>query len=281
MQLPENFSARGIETHRITFLGQELRYALFGRSDAARTMLFFNGIGASLDTAATFASHFRDTRILIFDVPGVGGSPTPSIPYRMTWLTRMAARLLDALKIDKVDVFGVSWGGAVAQQFAYDFPQRTLSLVLAATSAGSVMVPGNPRVLMKMATPKRYTDPSYMLTVGPDIYGGLLRRDSSLLHQHAAIMKANSQRGYFYQILAGMGWTSWLWLPRIKVPALVIMGDDDPIVPVVNGRILVSRLPDARLEIMDCGHLFILTNPAGSADLIERFLDRARRGRPA
>jgi pimeloyl-ACP methyl ester carboxylesterase len=75
--------------------------------------------------------------------------------------------------------------------------------------------------------------------------------------------------------LAGVGWTSWLWLPQIKVPVLIMMGADDPIVPLVNGRILASRLPDVRLEVVDCGHLFILTHPEETAGTIERFLFEA------
>ena len=58
----------------------------------------------------------------------------------------------------------------------------------------------------------------------------------------------------------------------IALSVLILMGGDDPIVPVVNGRILASRLPDARLKVMDCGHLFILTDPAGTAAAIEAFL---------
>ena len=55
------------------------------------------------------------------------------------------------------------------------------------------------------------------------------------------------------------------------MPVLIMMGADDPIVPVVNGRILADRLPDARLEMVDCGHLFILTDPAEPPP-IESFL---------
>ena len=47
--------------------------------------------------------------------------------------------------------------------------------------------------------------------------------------------------GYLFQLLAVAGWTSWLWLPQFKLPALIMMGADDPIVPVVNGRILADE----------------------------------------
>lgn len=260
------------EIRMIDVGGQKVRTAIYGPANASRTLLVYNGIGASLETVEPFAARFTDTRIVTFDVPGVGESPTPAIPYRFTWVARLTARILDRLGIDEVDVFGVSWGGAAAQQFVHDYPGRARTLTLAATSAGFVMVPGNIRVLMKMATPKRYTDPDHMLKIGPDIYGGQLRFNSALLQEHALALKSSSSRGYIYQLLAGAGWTSWLWLPRLRLPALVLMGGDDPIVPVANGRILVGRLPDARLEIMDCGHLFVLTDPAGTAKRIERFI---------
>lgn len=252
--------------------GQDLRAGFLGPPDASRTLLVFNGIGASLETVAPFAEQFKNTRILTFDVPGVGGSPTPVLPYRLTWLSRCATRLLDKLDIGAVDVFGLSWGGALAQQFVLDNPDRCRTLTLAATSAGFMMVPGKISALSKMVTPRRYTDPDYMLKVGPDIYGGLLRVDRKILEEHAKKMQSSPDRGYLYQLLAGVGWTSWFWLPQIKIPVLIMMGSDDPIVPVVNGRILAGRLPDARLEIVDCGHLFVLTHPGRTAATIESFI---------
>ncbi len=261
--------------------GQELRVAMMGSADAKRTLLVFNGIGASLETVAPFAERFRRTRILTFDVPGVGGSPAPKLPYRLSWLSRLAGRLLDKLDISRVDVFGVSWGGALAQQFVHDHLERSRTLTLAATAAGLVMVPGDPRVLAKLATPRRYTDPDYMRMVGPDIYGGQLRVDPRRLEEHASMLRTGSSRGYLFQLLAGVGWTSWFWLPQFKLPVLIMMGADDPIVPLLNGRILASRLPDARLEVVDCGHLFILTHPEETARTIERFLLEAPAMEPA
>ena len=163
----------------------------------------------------------------------------------------------------------------------HDHPERSRTLTLAATSAGFVMVPGDPRVLSKLATPRRYTEPDYLLAVGPDIYGGRLRSDPRLLEEYAAALCAGSSRGYLFQLLAGVGWTSWLWLPQLRLPVLIMMGADDPIVPVVNGRILASRLPDARLEVVDCGHLFILTHPEETAQTVERFLLDAAAMEPA
>jgi poly(3-hydroxyoctanoate) depolymerase len=63
------------------------------------------------------------------------------------------------------------------------------------------------------------------------------------------------------------------WLPTLRQPTLVLAGDDDPIVPLVNARILARRIPRARLQVVHGGgHLFILERPAGMAELVARFL---------
>jgi len=261
-----------IKTQTLTSMNQDWNVAVFGPADADRTLLLCNGIGASVETIGPFVKHFRRTRLIAFDVPGVGGSPTPALPYRFSNLTRMLNDILDQLGVGQVDVFGVSWGGALAQQFAYDFQHRCSSLCLAATAAGMVMVPGNINVLRKMATPKRYTDPDYMLKVGAEIYGGELAFNQELLKEHTMAMRAGDRRGYLYQLMAGAGWTSFFWLSQIKLPTLILMGDDDPLVPPINGKIMLKRLPNATLETVNCGHMFVLTQAEQIAARIETFL---------
>jgi poly(3-hydroxyalkanoate) depolymerase len=256
----------------ITLGSQALRYADGGARDAPRTLLLFNGIGASVETVAKFIAGFERTRVIAFDAPGVGESPAPPLPYRLRNIANLAARLLDHLGVAVADVFGVSWGGAAAQEFAIRYPARCSTLTLAATSAGFVMVPGQPAVLMKLLSPRRYLDPTYLLQIGGQLYGGILRLERELLQVHATAMRAPSHRGYLYQLLATWGWTSWHRLERVSAPTLVLMGADDPIVPPVNGRILASRLRRARLETVDCGHLFVMTRPDETARRIERFM---------
>jgi poly(3-hydroxyalkanoate) depolymerase len=259
---------------------QVLRVAEGGAADADRTLLLFNGIGASVESTAQFAAQFERTRVVTFDVPGVGGSPTPLLPYRMRTVAALAAGLLDQLQLPVVDVFGVSWGGAAAQEFALRHPQRCRTLTLAATSAGFVMVPGQPAVLRRLLSPRRYLDPAHLLEVGGQLYGGVLRTERELLRLHAEALRSPSRLGYLFQLLAAFGWTSWLRLHRIQSPVLVLMGADDPIVPPINGRILALRLPDATVETVDCGHLFMLTRPRETAARVERFLAQPLRRAP-
>ena len=78
---------------------QAVRFAVGGASDAARTLLLFNGIGASVETAAPFIASFEHLRVIAFDAPGVGESPAPLLPYRFRDVARLAARLLDHLGV--------------------------------------------------------------------------------------------------------------------------------------------------------------------------------------
>jgi poly(3-hydroxyalkanoate) depolymerase len=255
--------------------GRELRVAHWRakRKDGRPPLLFFNGIGANIELIAPLAGWMPERDILTFDMPGVGGSPEPTIPYRAWMMARAAAKLLDATGYETADVMGVSWGGAMAQQFAFQYPARTGRLVLAATSAGMLMVPGKVSSLAKMADPRRYTDPDFMRRNFQSLYGG--NADGS--DSHVSRIAPPSRRGYFYQLIAMLGWTSAPFLPFLKAETLVLMGDDDQVVPLVNGRILASLIPNARLHIIKGGgHLFLVSQAAQTIPAVQTFLDERR-----
>jgi poly(3-hydroxyalkanoate) depolymerase len=259
--------------------GQLLRVGLRRGRDGAAPLLLFNGIGASLELVETFAGAL-DQRIGIvaFDVPGVGQSPAPRRPYRFSGVASLANQLLLALGYDDtVDVLGVSWGGAVAQQFARMFPTRCRRLILAATSPGAIMVPGKLSAITKLASPRRHRDPDFLRKVGADIYGGAYRTDSGLLQDLTHQFKPPGKLGYTYQLLAGVGWTSLPWLHRLRQPTLILHGTDDPIVPLVNARILASLIPNSRLHIIDDGHLFLVSRTNEVARLVSGFLEEDNR----
>jgi len=261
-----------IEVRRISIEGQSLQVALRHGERDRIPLLLFNGIGANWELAKPFLDALTETPAIIFDVPGIGGSSLPSMPYRPSTLARLAAGLVAELGYRTVDAAGVSWGGGIAQQFARQYPKHCRRLVLAATSSGAIMVPARLSVLWKMATPRRYTDKEYMRKVAPESYGGAFRRDPSLIGPHANAMQGTRSLGYLYQLLAMTGWTSLPWLPFLRQPTLVLMGSDDPLVPLINGRILAFLIPNASLKVIDDGHLFMVTRPGETADVIEDFL---------
>ncbi|NTZ83899.1 poly(3-hydroxyalkanoate) depolymerase [Burkholderia metallica] len=262
------FVIRTIDVH-----GQVLRVGVKSGSDASPPLLIFNGIGANLELLESFVDALGDVRVIAFDVPGVGGSPTPLVPYRFSTLSVLADRLLACLGHDgPVDVLGVSWGGALAQQFARLYPVRCRRLVLAATSPGVLMVPGRPSVLAKLAGPRRYTDPGYLRRIGADLYGGVYRRDPELLAEHGRHIQPPRGRGYLYQLLAATGWSSLPWLHALRQPTLVLHGNDDPIVPLVNARFMAARIRRSEFHVIDDGHLFLVARANEVAPMVKRFL---------
>jgi poly(3-hydroxyoctanoate) depolymerase len=246
-------------------------------SGTGRPLLLITGIGASLDLAAPFERSLNRLGVptISYDAPGVGESTPYPWPRRMPGVARTAERLLDVLGHDVVDVFGVSLGGVVAQQLAHQAPSRVRRLVLAATAPGLGGVPGSPRVLWELATPRRYYQPDYYRRIAADVYGGGARRDpDGLLHGSLARFRHRpTLPGYAAQLYSIAGWTSVPWLRRLRQPTLVLAGDDDPIVPLINARILARLIPDARLHVVHGGgHLFVLEEPADVAQMVSDFL---------
>jgi pimeloyl-ACP methyl ester carboxylesterase len=248
-------AARRPRIGTVTLGSQRVRYALGGRTDAEHTLLLFNGLGANVETVAAFMSHFERTRVVAFDAPGVGESPAPPLPYRPHHVAQLATRLLDHLKIARAHVFGVSWGGAAAQEFAIQHPHRCHTLTLAATGAGFVLLPGPPQELLKMLNP--------CLGPAPALLPGM--------HLHA--LHGQGPLGFLYQLLAIWGWTSWQRLHHVQAPTLVLMGEDDPFVAPINGHIVASCLRNAVLESVDSGHLFVFERAGETARRVERFVE--------
>jgi poly(3-hydroxyalkanoate) depolymerase len=249
--------------------GRVLRVAVWRASKASTKLpiLFFNGIGANIEAMAPMAELIDDRDFITFDMPGIGGSPDPVVPYNAILMSRIAALLLDRFEMPLVDVMGVSWGGAMAQQFALQNGPRTNRLILAATSAGMLMIPGNPAALIKMADPRRFIDPDFKT-----LYGGMVGNKA----EHIDRLKPPSKTGYFYQLLAMMGWTSAPFLPFMKTETLIMMGSDDQIVPLANGKFLDFLIPNSELMVIeDGGHLFLLSHVEESIAAIREFLDRS------
>lgn len=272
---PELKTPKGIKVEMIDVRGQQLRVATKPGKPGRIPLLMFNGIGANLELGFPFLEALKDTPTILFDVPGVGGSPMPALPYRPASLARMTKNLLEVLGHEQVDVSGVSWGGGVAQQFAFQYPRLCRKLVLVATSSGWTMVPGKPNVLSKMASIKRYTDKGYMRSIAAEIYGGDFRSDETLIGAHAAGMRPSSNAGYMLQLLAMTGWTSVPFLWRLRQPTLILSGTDDPLIPVANAHVLDKLIPNSRLELIDNGHLFVVTQPKETAQMVESFLQES------
>ncbi len=255
--------------------GRTLRVACWRLDEPSEHLpvLFFNGIGANIEAVAPMAEALSDRPFIMFDMPGVGGSPEPVIPYNVVTMAWTSAQLLTKLGVDQVDVMGISWGGGMAQHFAIQHPGRVRKVTLIATSMGMLMMPGNPAALTKMANPRRYIDPDFMLQNFETLYGEGLGKGPGK-QGHMSRLKPPSPRGYLYQLVAMLGWTSAPALPFLRKPVLVMMGDDDQIVPLINGKWIASLAPNAELKVLEGGgHLFLLSHKDECVAAIKTFLD--------
>jgi poly(3-hydroxyalkanoate) depolymerase len=244
-------------------------------SGAGRPLFLVPGIGCSAEMWAPFIDYFPSRRIVSFDAPGAGRSSTPLCPVPVASLAALAAGVLDNRGIESTDVIGFSYGGAIAQQLAYDHPERVRKLVLAATNCGVGSYFGNPGAMVAMATPLRFHSTAYFELVAANVYGGVTGRDPGKRSNASSARRRvpPSSYGYAMQLLGGLGWSSWPFLPAIRHETLVVCGDDDPLVPVANARMLAERIPRARLELVErAGHLLLWDEPERIAPQIGQFV---------
>jgi pimeloyl-ACP methyl ester carboxylesterase len=216
------------------------------QSGSGDPVLLLNGMSRPMESWAVFADALQGRTVIAFDGPGVGASETPLVPYSMPMLADVAARVLDAVGIEKADVVGYSHGGAVAQQLAIGHPTRVNRLVLLATACGVGAVPGHPSdVTRTLLTPNRATR-----WPRPDPLGLL------------------------WQLLAISTWSSIPVLGCINAPTLVVCGEHDRAVAPANSRLLAARIRDARLITIQAGHDLQKPGPAAVvAQLVDQFLD--------
>ena len=234
----------------LTVGGRSIRVSVREGTADWPPLLLCNGIGASLDLFQPFVDALDPRRPVIrFDMPGIGGSPSPVLPYHLFTLPSLLAGLLDQLGYAQADVLGISWGGGLAQQFALSRPDRVRRLVLVATAPGAIMVPGRPWSWCACSRRDVTGIRDTRLRWPAKPYGGSARQDPivarDLLH---ATTRLGPPRGYYYQLISMLGWTSLPRLPKLRPPTL-ILADDDPIIPVINGRIMRWLIPRSRLYI--------------------------------
>jgi poly(3-hydroxyalkanoate) depolymerase len=263
---------RGMTDRNVAVLGQQIRVRV--RAGHGVPLVLCNGIGASLEVLDPLVAHLdRDTTVVRFDVPGTGVSADSPVPYGFPYLATVLGRLLKRLGLSgPVDVLGFSWGGALAQQFAFQNPVRCRRLILVATATGALMVPGKPSVLAKMLSRRRFVDHDHGAALTGALYGGGARADPSGMKRHFDRQRTvGSRKAYLYQLLAGSVWTSVFALPLIRQDTLIVAGIDDPIIPVANARIMAGLLPHATVHLHPGGHMDLITNAAELAPVIEAF----------
>jgi pimeloyl-ACP methyl ester carboxylesterase len=240
--------------------------------------------GFSVDSAFWFKAiplFSREYRLVLFDNRGAGQSDKPDVPYTMEMMADDLAGLLDIIGIDSAHIFGHSMGGLIAQQFAFRYPRRLRSLILASTGCGGphAVMSNNPEVLrfferMPGLPLKEMMTEMLGLCVSPKFMNdnpGLIKEVVKQMIKYPV-----PPHGQMRQMQAMMGHNAYERLPEIKTPTLVICGETDNFMPAENSRIIASRISGAELAILkNAGHHFTLEAEDESKRIMLDFLKPA------
>jgi pimeloyl-ACP methyl ester carboxylesterase len=251
-------------THTLTIDDLQLNVSIRGQGSP---LLLLNGLGGLIRTFDPLRDELADYRTITLDVPGVGKSQMPRWPMRLPRHADVIAELLKQLGIDQVDVFGVSWGGALAQEFALRYPGMVRRLILAATSAGPAMLVKPADILDFFASSK---SPKQRKKEGS-------RNSIQTLLRFGVVngMLTANPRTYYHQLTALVGWTSLLRLFRLRHRTLILTGERDTLVRLYNAHILRRTIRRAELHVLQGeGHFFVVTSARRTAEAIREFLCR-------
>lgn len=241
----------------------------FERLGSGERLLFIGGTGGDLRRPETrlFGPLPRHFDLLTYDQRGLGQSAKPDISYRMADYADDAAHLMDAMGWEQAHVVGISFGGMVAQELVLRHREKVRKLILCCTAPGGAGGSSfayhklRPMSADEMAALKvRITDIRH-----DDVWAHEHPEKYRVLHALAAADPFAHEPGHVEgaqrQIEARAGHDVWDRLPSITCPVLVMGGRYDGIVPLETVSRLASRIPGAKLEIFEGGHLFMLDAP--------------------
>ena len=270
----------------------DIGYKILGKGDP---ILLFNGASDNMDAwdPSFLRSLSSNHTVIVFDTRGIGNTTIGSKPYSMEQLANDTAGLLDALKIQKADVFGYSLGGETAQQFTISYPEKVNRLILVASSCGgkdSIPKPPEFKKLQSEIVNKTLNNVSISQEEMKSLVVASLGSGWIRLHPESVDIPENStfqqmkpglsQNAMNNQKNAGFAWEATNWsgacdeLAKIAKPTLVITGtDDNNYMPHANALVIAGKIPGAWLiQIKDAGHAVMNQYPDEIGKILQTFL---------
>jgi pimeloyl-ACP methyl ester carboxylesterase len=217
------------------------------------------------------AAHHRT---IVFDNRGIGRSDSGRGPCLMTTMAADAVAVLDAAGVERAHVFGASMGGYIAQELALQHPRRVRSLILSSTACGGEHTVKAEQVVLDLVKARVNMSPEQGIRVLiPYIYHPATPTERIEADLAIRLRTYPSTETYAGQLQAIFEWESYDRLEQLRMPTLVLHGEQDRLVPPQNGRLLAEKIPGARLAILpNASHLLFSDQPEETADLILEFL---------
>jgi pimeloyl-ACP methyl ester carboxylesterase len=242
--------------------GIELYYEVHGEGEP---LLLIMGLSlTSKSWFRTIPTLSEQYKVIVFDNRGVGLSGKPNSPYSIELMAEDARAVLDAAGVESAHVYGISMGGMIAQRLAVNYPNRIRSLILGCTTSGGEkhVQPGAEVSMLMLSRGSSTATPEEMAwATAPILYS------QSFIENHRELVAEDVQRrieipvlpyAYMLQLQACLAHDTYNELDQIKVPVLVIHGDEDKLVPYENGVTLGEKIPNAEfLTINGAGHIYI------------------------
>jgi 3-oxoadipate enol-lactonase len=240
-------------------------------------LLFIAGLGNACDVwhRAT-AELSRKFRTIVFDNRGMGRSDAPPGPYAIATMAEDAAAVLEAAGVAAAHVFGHSMGGMIAQELALRRPEKTRSLILGGTYCGGQRaVRAAPEVIDKLMA--RAVNPvEAFWAMAPHLYDASTPRWKLEEDLEVRSRAFPTRESYLAQLQAIMTWESFDRLNSIHAPTLVLHGETDQLIPVVNADILAQAIKGAKLvKLSAASHTFLTDKTEATTAAVLSFLQEA------
>lgn len=216
-------------------------------------------------------------RVLVVDGPGHGMSEVPP-PFSLDDHARAFVDALDAWKVDRAALVGLSWGGMLAMRTALAVPARTRAIVLADTTATAEPRKNRVKYRALASFEKQFGLPEKLarLQIAPLLFAeASLRRDPSLFDRWYKRVVGYSRLGIYRAARAVVIDRPDIVqkLRDVKAPTLVLCGRDDRAQPLRESEILAETIPGAELKVIDgSGHMSALERPGAFNDEVVPFL---------
>jgi pimeloyl-ACP methyl ester carboxylesterase len=218
------------------------------------------GLGANKDwwEPKQLEEVSRKYKAIIFDNRGTGRTESPAKDFTFKMMADDTVGLMDALKIKKAHVLGVSLGGNVAQEIVLDYPERVVKLVLCSTHCGFGHAKMNPEVIKGLQSAGQQTPAEFVNGAIPLLYPEDFQKANPKYIEESRrrmLIAPTKTDMYMRQLKAGLAFDTFAKLPTIKAPTLCMHGKKDVLIPWENSKIIADRIPGAKLFYLEkSGH---------------------------